>query len=187
MIEHDPAAPSDSVDEAGESGLVTLGHVSGVHGVRGWVKVWSATSPRGGIVEYSTWLVGDGNARREYKVLDGGERGGTVVARLEGIEDRDVARALMGQTISITREQMSPPESGVYYWVDLIGLDVFNLADEHLGKVSTLMETGAHDVLVVESADPASGQLLIPFVEGPYVKAVQPDRGRLVVDWEADF
>ncbi|MGI9335484.1 MAG: ribosome maturation factor RimM [Gammaproteobacteria bacterium] len=184
MTEPGPVRQEHDERRDGVHEPVIVGHVSGVHGVRGWIKVWSATSPRGRIVGYSPWRVGDGTDWREYEVMEGREQGATVVARLHGIDEREVARLLTGKTITVSREQLPAPEPGAYYWVDLIGLEVFNLAGLRLGKVSTLMETGAHDVLVV---DDVSQQRLIPFVEGPYVKAVEPEQGRLLVDWEADF
>jgi 16S rRNA processing protein RimM len=47
-----------------------------------------------------------------------------------------------------------------------------------------MTENGAQDVLVVHDG---TQERLIPFVRGPIVKAVQPSRGRIVVDWSPDY
>jgi 16S rRNA processing protein RimM len=51
-----------------------------------------------------------------------------------------------------------------------------------LGRVRTLLETGANQVLVVDG----ERERLIPFVSAVVV-SVDLARGELVVDWEADF
>ncbi len=69
---------------------------------------------------------------------------------LEGIEDREQARRLMGVDIAIYRDQLPPLPDGEFYWYDLIGLDVINRAGVALGKVIEVQETGANEVLVVQ-------------------------------------
>ena len=75
-----------------------------------------------------------------------------------------------------------------YYWVDLIGLDVFNQRDECLGTVSGLMDNGAHPVLQVDAGMPDGSrkELLIPFV-GSYIGKVDCENGKITVDWELDY
>ena len=145
---------------------VILGEVAGVFGIRGWVKVRSDTRPREGIFDYPVWQI----AGREY-------------AQLEGIEDRDAARALVGCTIAVDRSALPPAGPGEYYWVDLIGSTVVNEAGEALGTVTDMMETGVHDVMVLKQG---GRDRLIPFVQGPIVQSVDCEAGRIVVSWEAD-
>ena len=52
-----------------------------------------------------------------------------------------------------------------------------------LGKVTSLIETGANDVLVVTEG---KQERLLPFV-GHVVKDVDVAAGRINVDWEADW
>ncbi len=37
---------------------LTLGYISGVHGLKGWVKVFSYTDPRAAILDYQPWRLG---------------------------------------------------------------------------------------------------------------------------------
>jgi 16S rRNA processing protein RimM len=76
------------------------------------------------------------------------------------------------------------PKAGEFYWSDLVGLVVVNRAAEKLGRVSKVLETGAHPVLQVESE--GGGARLIPVVAA-YVDAIDPAAGRIMVDWPADF
>ena len=102
------------------------------------------------------------------------------LCRLDGVADREAAVALRGVLIGVPESSL--PESGPdeYYWRDLIGLDVFTVAGDRLGRIENLMATGANDALVV--SDGAS-EKLIPFI-APVIKDVDLDRSVIVVDWE---
>lgn len=160
------------------------GKVSGVFGVKGWVKVFSFTEPRENILRYSPWLLKKHGQTREIRVLEGQRHGNTVVAGLEGITDRDAAMALMGAEILISRRQLPAAAAGEYYWNDLIGLQVITTAGVSLGKVDHLLETGANDVLVVMDGET---ERLIPFLQQQTVLNIDLDAGLMTVDWDPDF
>ena len=109
--------------------------------------------------------------------------GKSLIAALEGIDDRDAAQRLDKQFVGAPREAMPRPADDEYYWADLIGLEVRNKADLRLGTVTGLIETGAHDVLQVHGGE---SERLIPFV-GAYVIAVDVAGGWIEADWEADW
>jgi 16S rRNA processing protein RimM len=161
---------------------VVVGRVAGVFGVKGWVRVFSYTDPPANILDYGPWLVGT-EAPRPVRVLDGGVHGRGIVARLEGIADRDAARALIGAPIAVQRSRLGPPGEGSYYWFDLVGLEVVNEKGERLGTVEDLLQTGANDVLVLRG----DRRRLVPFVRGSVVKAVDVEAGVVTVDWDSDF
>lgn len=163
--------------------LITVGKIVGPFGVKGWVKVQSYTDPLQNILRYSPWVLTSETGVKECRVIDGKPHGNVVVARVEGVVDRDQALALQGQVISVPRYLFSAPEKGQYYWVDLIGLQVKLVDGETLGEIMDMMETGANDVMVVSR----ERERLIPFILGDVVKDVQIDDGYLVVDWDPDF
>jgi 16S rRNA processing protein RimM len=162
---------------------IPLGHINGVFGVKGWVKVFSETRPREKIVKYSPWWIKQGNEWRRIKVLAGKAQGKGVIARLEGIDDRNQAELLKGVEIAIDRDQMAPASDGEYYWIDLVGLRVENLEGVELGKIKSLFETGANDVIVVSGKK----EHLIPFVQGQYVMNIDLSEGVMRVDWDPEF
>ncbi|ROR29825.1 ribosome maturation factor RimM [Inmirania thermothiophila] len=169
--------------EAEGERLVVLGRVSGLYGVRGWVRVYSYTEPREGILRYDPWYLGHGGRWRRMDLVGGRRHGKGVVAALAGVADRDAAAALMGAQIAVRRSQLPPPAEGEYYWADLIGLEVRTVEGTPLGKVADLMETGANDVLVVRG----ERERLIPFLPGQVVRRVDVAGGLLEVDWDPGF
>lgn len=160
---------------------IVLGRICGVHGVRGWVKIFSDTDPREGILGYRHWLLGDDPKPR--RVRDGQRHGKSVIAQLEGCEDRDQAAALVGCDIAVTRDQLPPPSPDEFYWCDLEHLEVVTREGVSLGQVDHLFATGANDVLVVKG----ERERLLPFVWEQVVLDVDFTRKRIDVDWDPEF
>lgn len=163
---------------------VVVGRVSGVFGVRGWVKVHSYTEPRVNVLGYGPWWLSrpDGPARR-YTVTEGREHGKTVVAHLEGVDDREAAVALMDRTIEVERDRLPAAAPGEYYWADLENLRVRTRDGVELGRVDYMLATPAHDVMVIRG----DRERLVPFVQGEYVHRVDLDAGVIEVDWDPDY
>ena len=161
---------------------ICIGRISGFHGVRGWVKVYSHTRPPENIFRYSPWLVRTREGWRELKVAGHRRQGRLLLACFEGLEDRDAVTPLYNCEIAIEPARLPPVGEGEFYWQTLIGLEVINREGESLGRVEGLIETGGHDVLVVRG----DRERLIPFVGGVYIDAVEPEAGRIRVQWDAE-
>ncbi|WP_428355211.1 ribosome maturation factor RimM [Methyloprofundus sp.] len=163
--------------------LVSVGKVSGIFGVRGWIKVYSYTETRENILTYSPWTLIRGQESKEVQVIDGRRHGKTVVARLEGLDDRDEAAALNGWEIYIHADQLPKARRGEYYWADLVGLQVKSVEGVDFGTVEQMLETGANDVVVVSG----ERERLIPFLQGQTIINIDLLAGEMLVDWDADF
>ena len=161
--------------------LVPLGYITGVSGVKGWFKIHSWTNPREAILEYQPWLLGED--RNPVTISNGRPQGKTIVASLQGIENREQAGKLVGLEIAVNREQLAKLQKNSYYWSDLIGLAVETKDGDDLGHIVKMMETGANDVMVVRG----DRERLIPFIPDHYVISVDLEEARLIVDWDADF
>lgn len=165
---------------------IELGKITGVHGVKGWVKVFSNTDPIEGITQYHRWFLQLPNTGqwREIKLEAGRRQAKTVIAKLEGYGDRDEAMQLAGAKIAINASQLKTLDEDEYYWRDLIGLRVVNQQDVELGVVESLFETGANDVLVVKDE---AQERLIPWTLGHAVLEVDIEQGVISVEWDEDF
>jgi len=183
-VSEEVSTESGTTAEGDEQRFVTLGRISGVHGVQGWVRVHSDTSPRENIVNYSPWhLIREG--RRESRKVNAGRRQGkAVVAKLEGCNDRDAAEELVGALISIPRSAL--PDTtvpGEYYWADLVGLSVVTVDGVELGRIEQLFETGSNDVIVVQG----DKERLVPYIWEQVVREVDLEAGVMRVDWDPEF
>ena len=159
-----------------------MGRIAAPFGIRGWVKVQPFTEEFDGLLDFPVWHIGRGAEWREVAVLEADVHSKSLVARLDGCNDRDAAAALKGMEVAVPREALPEAAENEYYWSDLIGLAVVNAQGETLGKVADVLETGANDVLVVEG----ERERLIPFVAQTILE-VDLAAGRINVDWGADY
>ena len=186
------AAPPERIAE--RSDLVEMGRISAPFGIKGWIRVQTYTRAISGLTRYPAWWISSADGWREVKIEQSQAQGVDVVAKLAGCDDRDVAAALKGQQVAIPREAFPPAAKGEFYWADLIGLRVRNSAGLDFGVVTSMMETGANDVMVVQQVvqQSAAGsqqqepERLIPFI-ADVVKRVDIAASLIEVDWGADY
>lgn len=162
---------------------VVLGKVSGIYGVRGWVKLYSYTEPKETLLNYRDCFLGPEGAERSAEVEESKPHGKSLIAKFAGVDDRDAAHALIGAEISVPRAALPDLDEGHYYWADLEGLKVRRQGGDTVGTVSHLMATGANDVLVVAGSEQ---EVLIPFVMGSVILDVDLEQGWITVDWDWD-
>lgn len=168
--------------------LVVLGKITSVHGVRGEVKVYSFTDPIDNLLDYQHWTLKRDAEVRQMELVSGRLQGKVLVAKLKGLDDREVARTYAGFEICVPREQLPDLEDGEFYWYQLVGLKVIDMQGQLLGRLDHLLETGANDVMVVK---PCAGSLddrerLLPYTE-QCVQGIDLAAGEMRVDWDADF
>ena len=163
--------------------FLNVGHISGVFGVKGWVRVFSYTDPLDNILDYSPWTLKKGNESKLVKVVRGKIQGKSVLAAIDGVIDREQAALLAGSEIWIEQAILPKAQAGEYYWFDLLGLSVENTQGVLLGVVDSMMETGANDVLIVKGDIDRA----IPFLQGQTVLNIDLDAGLIQVDWDPDF
>ena len=116
----------------------------------------------------------------------------SVVAKIDGLDDRNDAEALRGCRIFLPRSAFPKASKDEYYWVDLIGLNVVNREGVALGCVRDLMATGPNSVLCVEyqatqeDGSSKADERMIPFVSA-YVDSVDIAGKLITVDWQPDY
>lgn len=168
--------------------LIVMGKIGAVHGVRGEVKVHSFTDPMENLFDYPLWFLRRDGEIKQVKHDGARFQGKGIVASIDGVSDREIARTYTGFEICVPREQLPELEEGEYYWHQLVGLKVINQQQQLLGKVSHLLETGANDVLVVRPcADSLDGrERLLPYTDN-CVLQVDLAQEMINVEWDADF
>lgn len=190
--------------------LVELGRIVSAYGVRGWVKaqphssqstvlraapVWWLCPPSGPLAtpadsSSSASLPASVLTRcTPHAVKQCRPQGLTVVAELDGVPDRDVADSKRGYTIYVSREYFPQAKSDEYYWVDLIGCQVFT-EDQLMGQVQEVLDNGAHAILRVTTlkldAKGRPQEVLVPFVAA-HVQHVDIKTRRIETDWPFDL
>lgn len=161
---------------------IALGKIVGVFGIKGWVKVFSETRPREQIFTYSPWILELNGSVIEVELVEGKVQGKGLIASLKGFTDCDQAKQLTGAVITVPEQALPATRKDEYYWSQLVGLNVVNLQGINLGRVKSLFETGANDVMIVKGDE----EHLIPFTRYAVID-VDLDSGMITVDWDEDF
>ncbi len=177
------AEPGTDTDTEAAEPFVIVGQVSGLFGVKGWLKIFAYTDPRESILQYDPWYLRVADGWHRVSIAEGQRHGKTVIVRLQGCTDRDAAAVWIGHDIAVHREQLPILAADEYYWSDLEGLEVVTTGGVALGKVAHLLETGANDVLVVKG----ERERLIPYIRPDVVVEVDVAGGVLRVDWDPEF
>ncbi|WP_281984307.1 ribosome maturation factor RimM [Azonexus hydrophilus] len=167
------------------SEIVVLGRLADPYGIRGWLRLHPFGDDPLAWAEMPVWWIGrEGGPWREVGLKGLKAHGDGIVVLLDEVPDRTAAEALKGTLVGAPRDMLPPPADDEFYWGDLVGLVVVNEADETLGTVAGLIETGANDVLRVVAED--GTERLLPFVEA-VVLTVEKEAGRIRVAWGSDW
>ena len=163
-------------------GKVCVGVITGTRGLKGDLRIKSFTDDPAGVGAYGP--VSDENRVAGFPAAgDRGEVKGQVIARADGVNDRDAAEALKGVQLYVPREALPAAGEDEYYHADLIGLTVVRIdaaeGDPPVGKVKAIFDFGAGDVFEVEC--PEGRTVLLPF-NSEVVPEIDLKAGRLVVD-----
>ncbi|PLC54887.1 ribosome maturation factor RimM [Pollutimonas nitritireducens] len=209
-------AKADSTHVKAPADLVELGRVVSAYGVRGWVKIQPHSTNAQVLLAAKTWWlkapvpVGSTGALPSFlsaDVLACRPQGSTIVAELSTVADRDHAEAMKGHTVWVPRGDFPSADDDEYYWVDLIGCQLFGELDGQpalIGQVIDVVDNGAHALLRVARARlDANGDLvlmqndkgsakgraievLVPFVNA-HVHTVDLAKKRLDSNWPVEF
>jgi 16S rRNA processing protein RimM len=164
---------------------VELGRIGAPFGVKGWVHVDSYTDPPDGLLEYPQWVLRGGSGERvTRKLVEGQPHGDRLVARLDGIEDRDAAARLTGSVIEVQRADMPSLRKREHYRADLVGLSVRNLEGVDMGHVAQFVDAPTGPVMVVKDADGREHWVL---ATREYLRKVEMEAGLILVDWPLDL
>tara|TARA_R110002074_G_scaffold228259_2_gene400033 strand:- start:243369 stop:243923 length:555 start_codon:yes stop_codon:yes gene_type:complete len=177
-----PEVDSSKQIESKQSWL-KLGSISGVFGIKGWLKIYANTDEKENILSYQPWYIERNKVRQAVKVKAGKPHGKTIIVQLEGVDDRNEAETWIGCDIYIPSEQLKKLGKNEFYWSDLIGLNVVSLTGEKFGVIDHMLETGANDVMVVKG----ERERLIPFSIDRIIKSIELEEKQMIVDWDADF
>ena len=144
-------------------GQIAVGKVAKAHGIKGELKVYPFSGRPDDFRGYRllTLVEPVQGVAKSYEVELCRPLGNLVLLQLAGLSGRSTAEGLRGWEVRIGRELLPTLEAGTFYWHELVGLPVLSDTGQELGRITSLMATGAHDILVITGA---GGEYLIPVV-----------------------
>ena len=168
----DPGQASETND------LVCVGAVAGAFGVQGEVRLKSFCAVPEDIETYAPLTTDDDGRSFAVSHLRAIKNG--FAARLGGITTKEQADALRGLRLYAPRDRLPSLPDDEYYHTDLIGLEVLDTGGARLGRVKSVLNHGAGDLLEVEIPG-GSTTVLLPFTRTA-VPTVDLDSRRVIAD-----
>ncbi|MGH7024844.1 MAG: ribosome maturation factor RimM [Caulobacteraceae bacterium] len=149
------------------SNLILIAQVAGAFGVRGEVRLTAHTADPMSLLAYSPLKEETGAVAL---TLTGGRAvKGALIARAREIATREDALALRGLRLFVERADLPPPGEDEFYLADLIGLVARAPDGAPLGKVKSVANFGAGDLLEI---DPGDGS---PAWWAPFTREAAPE------------
>jgi 16S rRNA processing protein RimM len=160
-------------------GQIAVGKVIKPHGIKGELKVYPFSGNPDDFRGYPLLtLVEPGlGLSRSYAVEQSRDLGKLVILQLAGLSGRNAAEELRGWEVRIALELLPVQGPGTFYWHELEGLPVISDDGRELGRITSFMATGAHDILVVTGR---GGEYLIPVIV-QCVAGLAPDGKALLI------
>ena len=179
-----------------------IGRVTGLHGVRGNVKVAAFSGDPSGVLAAKMLRLSGGRptpvgnalpgvprcrkngghgtepgAVGNYEVVTAQRAGGCAVFALLGIDTVEAAETLVKAVVSVRYEELPSLPEDEFYWIDAVGCLVVDEAGAPLGEVVAVEPGAAYDFLVVRRPGGEDGYL--PVVEA-FVRKVNTAARRVV-------
>lgn len=139
-----------------------VGQIINTHGVKGEVKVYPLTDDVKRFNKLKFVFIKDKDAYTKVNVEGVKYFKNLVILKLEGINNMTEAEKYKKVYLYVDRENAVKLEEDAYFIADLIGLDVYTLEGEYLGKITDVFSTGSNDVYEIKNDD---NSLLIPAIK----------------------
>lgn len=158
--------------------LIQVGAIAGAYGVRGEVRIKSYCAVPEDIETYNPLWTEDRSQSFALAILRPIKNG--FAARIAEVSTKEEADALRGVTLFAERGQLPSLPDDEFYYADLIGLEVFDTGGVLLGRVKTVNNHGADDLLELQLAG-KTDTVFLPFTKAA-VPTVDLAAGRIVAD-----
>ncbi|MPZ14769.1 MAG: 16S rRNA processing protein RimM [Chloroflexi bacterium] len=156
--------------------FLAVARVTAPHGVRGEVRCDILTDFPERLPRRKDLLVGE---RRVPHVLERARFGGHgIIVKMAGVDSRQQAESLRGETLYIPEGDAAPLPEGSYYWHEIIGLKVRSTQREELGEVVEILQTGSNDVYVVRGD---TREILVPAIQD-VIREIDVEAGIVTVE-----
>ena len=155
-----------------------IGQIVNTFGIKGMVKIKPFTDEINRFDRLKKIYISNKNGKKEYQIQKVKYHKNMVLMKLEGVDTPEQADLLRQSYLLVDRADEEPLEEGVYYIVDLLGLEVYTDDNKLLGKVDDIFNTGSNDIYVVK--DEMGKQILLPGIP-EVLKNVDLEKGRITV------
>ena len=143
--------------------LLKVGVITTTHGVRGEAKVYPTTDEPERFLELDYVLLDTGRELRKLEIKNVKFFKNLVILKFKGVDNINDIEKYKGRDLWIPREEGQELEEDEYYIAVLLGMSVVLEDGQEFGTLKDVMETGANDVYIIDSAE--HGEVLLPAIK----------------------
>ena len=154
-----------------------IGQIVNTSGLKGILKIKPFTDDIKKFSNLKTIYIKTKSGLTEFKIEQVRYVKNMVMLKLAGIDTVEEAEKYRNLYIKILRDQEEELEEGSYYVVDILGCKVNTDANQELGKIVDVFQTGSNDVYVVK--DSLGKQILLPGISD-VIKEIDVENGKII-------
>lgn len=147
----------------GMEDLLQVGVITTTHGVRGEVKVFPTTDDAGRFKKLKAVILDTGKEKRNLEIEGVKFFKQFVILKFKGLDNMNDVEGYRQKKLYVTRANAVRLQKDEYFIADLIGLRVYDEADEEIGILEDVLETGANDVYSIKLKN--GEELLLPAIK----------------------
>jgi len=159
--------------------FIIIGEIVASQGNKGEVKVVPLTNSLDRFKRLKDIFIRTKEGRRLLKIGSLRVEKKAVILSLEGIENIEEAKSLVGSFLEVKRSEAVKLPEDTYFIFEIIGSEVYTMENELLGKIEDIISTGSNDVYIVKSQD--EKEILIPAIRD-VVKEIDLKRKRVIIE-----
>jgi len=176
-VAKEPAPPPVIPERGPDPERLSLGWITGSHGVRGEFRMFMVTNHPEALRSIRTLYLGEAQEPWQVRRIHPLPEGKEAIVRLADLTTLEDAAGLRGKQVWVDREALPPLPEGELYHYQLLGLDVVEEDGTLLGRLAEIIETGANDVYVVRGL---AGEILLPAIND-VIRDVDLEAGKMTV------
>ncbi|MBC5664786.1 16S rRNA processing protein RimM [Dorea sp. NSJ-36] len=158
--------------------MLQVGVITQTHGVRGEVKVFPTTDDVNRFKKLKQVILDIGKETMSLEIQSVKFFKQFVILKFKGIDNINDIEKYKRCSLYVTREHAVPLEEDEYFIADMIGMEVCTEDGNIFGTLKDVIETGANDVYVIESAE--HGEVLVPAIK-ECIRSVDIEKGQMMI------
>lgn len=146
---------SKAAASAEDAQLVCMAEIVGVHGIKGLVKIKLFGDNPAVLTDYAPLC--DAQHKKTFNITKAEPHGNIYLAEIENVKDRTAAEKLRGTRLFLPRDHLPAiADDKTFYHADLIGLAAVGRDGAAMGKIISVANFGAGDLLEIKPLKGAS-------------------------------
>ncbi len=158
--------------------MLQVGVITQTHGVRGEVKVFPTTDDVNRFKKLKQVILDTGKETMPLEIQSVKFFKQFVILKFKGIDNINDIEKYKRCSLYVTREHAVPLEEDEYFIADMIGMEVCTEDGNIFGTLKDVIETGANDVYVIESAE--HGEVLVPAIK-ECIRSVDIEKEQMMI------